>query len=375
MKIRRNDSYPLFFFFAFFSIPATTVSAAENFSLNVGGYSKWWAVSSWSNHSLPASSHTDIKGDNEIHVSSRYTLDNGLTLGLKVELEAGGHKDQVSDPIDKSYLWLESRFGKIEMGTDYNAAALLHISAPEAAGLWNGPSNGVLSDMSVPRPSAVSTMYSSNQTELGHEDNAEKILYFTPPWHGLTLGVSYTPSAASEDNRAADRACDFWAAGLLFSKPILGADLGLSAGWVTGQLPGLSDNIRERVTAFSLGGKLSYDRWTVGGSIANDRHAIKPQDITSASIDSSGQSWDFGLLYEFSPLKLSLDYYRSEVRGLLLKKGDDRITVSQLSGKYTLNPGVALMGAIAKIDYDDESSSSRNSTHGWSVMTGLGLWF
>jgi outer membrane protein OmpU len=355
-------------------LPSHDSSAAERISLSVGGYSKWWVVGVWSSSATSSTANADVKGDNEVHFNVSGTLDNGLVAGIKIELEAGGHTDQVTDPIDKSYVWLKSRFGMIELGTDYNAAALLHISAPEAAGLWNGPSNGLLSDMSVPRPKAVSTMYSSNQTELGHDDNAEKLIYFTPALRGLTLAVSYTPSSLSEDEAGTSTGSELYAAGLHFKDSFGGLTVGLSGGWVTGQLYSGPESVRERLDAYSLGARLSYAGWTVGGSYSNDRHTYKGRATTATSTDSTGQSWDVGLMHEFGPASLSLDYYRSEVQGLVTDPALDRITVYQISGKYAVSNGVAVMAAVGHIHYDDEGSSA-NDNRGWSVITGLGLWF
>lgn len=353
-------------------------AASERISLHLGGYSKWWITGQTNSRGYQQATNADfnsldIKGDNEVHILGRTSLDNGLTVGIKTEIEAGGDTSQGTDLIDKAFVWIEGGFGKVELGTDYNAASLLHVAAPEAAGLWNGPPVGLMANNVVARPGAVSTMYSGNQTELDHDDNADKALYFTPTFHGVTLAVSYTPSALSEDNRASTQASEILAAGVLYGGNLGPVAVALSAGALTGTLDAAS--ARESVQAVSVGAQIAYAGISVGGSYGNDRHRYGNRPRAANATDDSGQAWDAGVMVERGSGKLSLDYYRSDVRGKVSMPGDDRITVWQVSGKYMLGEGVALMGAAGHVTYDDEGDGRADHNDGYALMTGLGLWF
>jgi len=356
--------------FAVLTFSAGTALAADPISLRIGGYSKWWVVATSGQSSASAVTSPTVKGDNELHVTGTTRLDNGLKVGLKAELEAGGHPDQTGDPIDKAFAWVEGGFGKIQLGSDYNAASLLHVCAPEAAGLWNGPPNGLMSDMVIRRPVTVSTMYSGNQTEMDQDDNAEKILYFTPSLNGLTLGLSYTPSALSEDNRGPSVRSDLYAVGLGFTRTFGAIGLALSAGYVTGDLIGAT-GAGERMRAYSLGGTVFYAGVTIGGSWADERHRPRTGFVADGQ-DNSGKAWDVGVMYELGRSKTSFDFYTSRVEGRVIDKRHDLISVYQISEKYTLGEGVALMGAVGYIEYEDESGLGNR---GYTAMTGLGLWF
>jgi len=355
-------------------IASAPCRAAEPVSLHLGGYSKWWVVGVWQTSNKLDTGNADIKGDNEIHFLGQTRLDNGLVVGIHTELEAGGATDQQSDTIDKAYVWVEGGWGKVQLGSDYNAASLLHVAAPEATGLWNGPSNGVLSDTVVPRPAAVTTMFSGNQTELDHDDNAEKVLYFTPSLAGVTLGVSYTPSSQSEDNRGVTRSAQFLAAGLLVERRLGDVGVTASLGYGRGVLDADSAATHDKVQALSAGLQLSTGQFTLGGSVGAEHHSYPGRVATASSTDHSGHSFDLGAMITDGPLSVSLDHYRSAVRGSAVLPGDDRVTVSQLSAKRMLGPGVALMAALAHIAYDDEASSA-DSRAGYTIMSGLGLWF
>lgn len=353
-------------------------AAAEPVRLRIGGYAKWWVSGGTNDAGYLAASGSDVnsmdvKGDTEIHILGTGRLDNGLILGFKSELEAGGDTSQSSDPIDKSFVWIEGGFGKIEAGTDYNAASLLHVAAPEAAGLWNGPPVGLMANTNVARPAAVSTMYSGNQTELDHDDNADKVLYFTPSFAGLAAALSYTPSALAEDRREPTRASEVYALGLGWNGTVGPVTVAASSGLLTGSLASAAGG--STVRAFSAGLQLSYDGVTIGGSMGDDHHDYGPG--ARIATDDSGRSWDMGIMVERGPWALSLDYYHSSVRGEVINPADDRIDVWQISGKYVLGEGVALMAAFGHVAYDDEGPDTDHAAHndGTSLMTGLGLWF
>ncbi|MEW5727392.1 MAG: porin [Pseudomonadota bacterium] len=349
--------------------PASVEAAPAAVSL--GGYSKWWISAQWSDADFLAGAAADynsldVKGDNEVHATVAKPLDNGLMVGARIELEAGGHTDQATDTIDKSYVWIEGAAGKLELGSDYNAASLLHVAAPEAAGLWNGPPMGMLSGTVVPRPAAVRTMYSGNQTGLDHDDNAEKILYFTPSFGGLTLGLSHTPDALSEDDRSPAQARASTAAGLVYQGTVAGHAVTASAGALVAEL-----DTRTNVTAFSVGGQAVLGMITLGGSLGDDRH----EHDGPVAVDDGGRSWDVGVMLEHGPWKTSVNHYRSRVRGSVDNPDDDRITVTQVSAKVTIGAGVALMGAAGHITYEDEGGRPADNNRGYAVTTGMGLWF
>lgn len=352
------------------AFPAGPAHAADPIALRAGGYSKWWVVGTWGQSGAAAVTSPTVKGDIELHLAGSTRLENGLTVGLRAELEAGGHTDQTADPIDKAFAWVEGGFGKIELGSDYNAASLLHVCAPEAAGLWNGPPNGPMSDTVIRRPAVVSTMYSGNQTEMDQDDNAEKILYFTPSLGGLTLGLSYTPSALSEDNRAPSVRSELYAVGLGFTRRLGAIGLALSAGLVTGDLIGPS-GAGERMRAYSLGAAVSYSGVTVGGSWIDEWHRGGALFVADRQ-DNSGKAWDVGVMYEDALSKTSFDFYTSRVEGRVADPRHDLIHVYQVSEKYTVGDGVAVMGSVGYIEYDDESGLGNR---GYTAMTGLGLWF
>ena len=70
----------------------------------------------------------DNKHNSEICVIGQTTLDNGLTIGVNVQIEANSE----GDTIDESYLFLQSpTMGQVIVGDENNAGYLLHVTAPD----------------------------------------------------------------------------------------------------------------------------------------------------------------------------------------------------------------------------------------------------
>src|SRR5690606_18861891 len=105
---------------------AAPASAAEKINVSVGGYMQQWF--GWAENDSPAEDGFDQKNDTEIHFKGSTLLDNGLEVGIQVELEGQTEGDQ----IDESYLWVEGGFGRLVMGKENGANYLMHYAPIEA---------------------------------------------------------------------------------------------------------------------------------------------------------------------------------------------------------------------------------------------------
>jgi hypothetical protein len=180
--------------------PAPYVSkSAERIKLGLSGFYQQWAVITDQNFKTrevpggptarqPTNTVTN-KHNSEICVIGQTTLDNGLTIGVNVQIEAFSQ----GDAIDESYIFVESpTLGQLILGDENNAGYLLHVEAPEGGiSLDEGDlvnivafetGDGVIND------SPIST------TNLRLNDNdSGKFSYITPRFAGLQAGVSYIP--------------------------------------------------------------------------------------------------------------------------------------------------------------------------------------
>ncbi|CUW37943.1 conserved exported protein of unknown function [Magnetospirillum sp. XM-1] len=405
---------------------AGAASAAEKIKLNMSGFSKWWVVGAWQDQDFQEQagfgaaswrSNADVKGFNLITFDGSTALDNGLKVGVRFDLIAGGHSDTVTDVIDNSYAWVEGGFGKVLAGMHNNGTALLHVQAPDAAG--NFTSGGVmLGNWAITKPSGVMGMNqrvgytaSSNTTQAIADDKAEKLTYVAPSFYGLTLGASYIPNAVRNGatglgqhgrGNGNDR-LEAWGGGALYANTFGPVGVKASAGYVWVDLKAVGNKAENAYTQQTYGAQLSYAGFTLGGSVqrasddrrngGNSAAALSgTSQIGTAGkggeLDFGGVAYDVGLQYASGPYAVSFAYFHSSVIGLTnttLRNGkDDTIDAYQASGKYNLGPGVDVLASIGYIEYKDQrdgvagitaNQNKQYSNSGWTAMTGLSLSF
>jgi hypothetical protein len=379
---------------------AGAASASEKIKLNLGGFSKWWVVGQWQDNSFQANNNTagvqgdynnvDVKGDNEVYFGGSTTLDNGLKVGIDIQLEAGGHTDQSTDTIDESYVYLEGGFGKFIVGAKNNGTYLLHVTAPDAAGNWN--EGGILTGgYSVAKPASVATVTpgvtgatnsqnaGGNTTAIVTDNDSEGVTYVAPTFYGLTVGASYKPNT-KEDDRGITKtnttdviATDVIGAGALYANTFGGVGVKVSGGWATYAVEYTTQG-KSTINEYSTGAQLSYAGFTLGGSY-RQVNADRAGTANLANIDLGANAWDVGLQYASGPYAVSVAYFKSKAEGSTLNAGQDEIEFYQLSGKYNLGAGVDVLASVGHAKYEDETGLAANENKGWAVMTGLSLQF
>ena len=358
---------------------AGAASASEKIKLNLGGFSKWWVVGQWQENSFQGATNgdynnVDVKGDSEVYFGGSTTLDNGLQVGIDIQLE--GQTETNADVIDESYVWLAGGFGKVIVGSKNNGTYLIHNTAPDAAGNWN--EGGIMTGhgTAIVKPAAVSTITpasaTGNTTAILTDGDSEGITYVSPTFYGLTFGATYKPNS-SEDNRNTvelkqQTAADIYGAGVLYANTFGGVGVKADFGWATYTVENSVAVGKTGVNEYSTGANLSYAGFTLGGSYR--------QVVADAVLNSlDGKAWDIGLQYASGPYAVSLSYFQSQVEGNVANSSEDEIEFIQLSGKYNLGAGVDALASVGHAKFEDETGLDANENKGWVVMTGLSLAF
>jgi hypothetical protein len=417
-------------------VSAGAASASEKIKLNLGGYSKWWVVGAWQDSTFQRAgnqqpANVDVKGDNEVFFGGSTTLDNGLKVGIDVQLEAGGHTDSraaggtsTTDAIDESYIWVEGGFGKLIVGSKNNGTYLIHNTAPDAAGNWN--EGGILSGgFAISQATGVQSMGSiannasdvagsgtrtagtGNTTAILTDGDSEGVTYVSPTFYGFTFGASYKPNGLSEDNRGVEAgggaapanlgAMPVYGAGVLYANTFGGVGVKADFGYAqynptraaaTAVAAAGSREVHGLQREYSTGANVSYAGFTLGGSyrqiVDNKTGNGIAVNTGVAYLDNSynGKAWDLGLQYASGPYAVSFAYFNSKTDGLISDPDSDKIEVYQLSGKYNLGAGVDVLASAGYVKSKDERYNSTTAAiadvsenKGWAVMTGLSLAF
>ena len=144
------------------------------------------------------SRHPDGRGD---HFNGRATLDSGMKIHARVELEGqNNHSDGGSgdDPIDEYFLSVSGSFGQIILGGTGGAPVKMLIGL---IGLWATGVGETLNFDNAWIPSAAGNHYGLQHARLDTGD-AEKVTYISPKLGGFQVGLTYSPNRVNNDSNA-----------------------------------------------------------------------------------------------------------------------------------------------------------------------------
>ena len=351
----------------------STAQASDPIKLSLGGYMEYWVAGANQDgdYAAPVNSF-DIQGESEVWFGGKTTLDNGMTIGVDVQLEAGSNNNN-DDTIDESYLYLEGKYGKMILGSENDAAYLMHVRAPDASQM-GGPWINTEGDTVQYLPTGTGVSGINTINDLLSDNN--KVTYFTPKFYGVQLGASYTPSNNNSGDDAwangvtnsenIGKAMDFddaWSFGGTYAGSFSGVGVKASVGYVTMDInTPIANDAKDPVQEYSAGMAVSYQGFTVGG-------AAKRRVANSASGMSAtdGFAWNAGLMYAEGPYKVSYNYASSEVEGAATNAGEDTIHVHRIGGSYDLGPGVILFSELAYSSSKDEGADVNNGAYGGVV--------
>ncbi|WP_193180831.1 porin [Nisaea sediminum] len=354
-----------------FILSADPAGAAEKLKLSVGGYAEQWFgytdIDDEGNSSLDLSGF-DVKSDTEIHFVGSTKLDNGLEVGINVQLEGNSNS---SDQIDESYLTLRGNFGQIDIGDENSALYKTHV-APKEYGM--GINSGDTVDWELTGATSIGNggyfraPFGGTYVEPVRANDSTKLTYYTPRIEGVRLGMSYSPDSNQDNNTQPDRNAglsDGVMASIDVSREISGVTVAASAGYGT-FLETASGQDEPQAYAFGL--TLGYGGLQVGGSFAGF------QDSGA----NDGDGYTLGASYDFGQYGVSLTYLHGERDGLAGSTAPgtvqaDRDTIA-LGGQYILGPGVSAQATIGYSEYTSDTAGAGDIQAAYAI-TGIRVTF
>ena len=273
--------------------PAT----AQEWDLNWGGYmNQHVAYADVSGTALGAADFDGIgfHSTTEIIFSPSITLDNGITFGINVQFE-GENGGGGIDGIDETYMTISGdTLGRIVIGSENSAGYTSMVAAPGVTSMYiNSPSISAFIPFSAAYPGAFRTAGLSAYTEVGGNNDVDRISYFTPSFNGLTVGVSYARNnggnaVGNHNNNTAATLNDIFDIGLNYSQTFgsTSVTVGARYGTADSTLVGVSDP-----DTWGIGMQIGFGDFTVGGHYAENDNGV-----AGGAGDSSG--WSFGGTYD-----------------------------------------------------------------------------
>jgi hypothetical protein len=132
-----------------------------------------------------------FKQDVEVIFEGHTVLDNGLTVGARIEFEGQTQDDQVSSV----YAYFSGGFGELRFGDTEEAYAQLCYQVPTASELFGADSPDINFSNA-----GIAGYGATNGTCYGVDDNSTKLVYFSPALAGFQFAASFTPDN-TEDTR------------------------------------------------------------------------------------------------------------------------------------------------------------------------------
>lgn len=316
----------------------------------------------------------DVKQDAEIIFSGSTKLDNGITIGVVVELEAAGvggsssysGAQTASDQIDEEFLYVTGSFGRLEIGSTNTAAYKMAYRLTSAAGSLS------TNEGTIPRWIRVPTGFSNadNTSPLLSNDR-DQVTYYTPRWEGFQVGLSYVPSATEPqftvtmpDRKSAGASLnDGFSAGLNFDRTFSGFKLQLAGVYETHQ--GRDGTTDDDATAWNLSGIVTYAGFSVGVAYLDQSYNGTAGATTSGNFDV----WNVGVGYRFGATNITASYTNGEHQGVIATAGDDESTLWQVAASHDIGPGISVHGTIFGADWDNETGGV--DTDGWGAVVGV----
>ena len=301
---------------------------AEPVSVGVGGYTTG-AMGFASDDSDAKRSH-GIDYVFEIGVSGSTTLDNGITVGVSGQIGRSGKGND--DNFDEIHTTLSGAFGSLRLGRTESAAFNATVAAPGAG----------IGGMLGVNYSWFSTAAAAVNTYSGIMEDALKVVYTTPNFNGLTVGMSYAPED-SEANFAGRKISDGFgehaAVGATYSMDFMeGGSVTVGAGFEMAS----NEAGGEDPEGMRAGINISIDQVSFGGSMYGDENTA-----------SEGMAFDVGASWTEGPMEIGVQYAADDNSAWhddpdtkdVTETGETTKTALHLT--YTLGPGVLIGGQIA----------------------------
>jgi outer membrane protein OmpU len=346
---------------------AAPVGAAEKIKLGLGGYMEDYigfvdAEDDTNNAGQRDIASFDIKTDSEVYFQGSTKLDNGISISVRVELEA----EESATQIDESYVSISSdTLGMVRIGGDDAANA----------GAYVGADRGISGDYDNWIPEAGTMTKNDNAYDSGNSSDATKITYWSPRIGGFQAAVSYVPEPGNNGGDTPNYLTDnhsAYAASLTWKETVGGVGVNSQIAMyregtaIAGDEPG-ETNIHGGV-------RLSYQGFGLSG--AYGRFIESGNDGTVTTATDNGYNVNGAITYASGPWKVGVWTMYTENEGSLLNNKRDETRASSLFGQYQLSDGVLLQGLVFNVDYDEETSIDANEqSGGWGVVAGMKLSF
>ncbi len=374
------------------TLVATGANAAD-WDVRVGGYYNAMVAyaDAGGDNGSNDSNEINFGSDTDVFFLPSITLDNGLTIGARVVLDAEENNDvdSNSDLIDEVYIYGQGGFGRIEFGQTNGAGYKLGRDIiPDVLGHSVDGNEDNEMDPFAPYDVYTGLRWTSLRnritTSLQYTEDRTKVSYYSPAFSGFTFGASYTPNPCKNDTGFSDCLDTEFGRNTVelagsFNRQVNNVWLRLFGGYTFGQ----SDDTGKEPEEWSVGAQLRFGGVTFGGvytehdtrsesAFGSPRFDVKVQ--TAGSVQYRTGPWTFDLQAGRSESGNVQDDF---IYGNVRSRGEYDSYMAGVT--YQVGPGVEVGGGLRAIDFsrDTRGGMSDNSfdTNATSIFVGSRISF
>ncbi len=395
---------------------ASQANAASGLKLGISGYYRG-AIGAEFGSSVQISTSASGIGDwgrntvafrQEVRVnfSGETTLDNGITVGVLVGINAGGNYSSSSNAsarINRAYMDVSGKFGQVRFGDANSAYQSMCVGDPGnvTANFGLNSPNESFSNVGRRLPTAlfhnsndgsivIPTAISGTGTCFGLETRSTKLIYFSPTFGGFNFAVSYAPthvrasggSGGGNGTNKRGTFDNFVSAGVNFNHDFGGITLtaGISGEWALSGKTTPTDNAADspnKPSMYQVGVQVGLGSLLPGFAVGfSGQYVNNYANAGYTGAGCAGPGCEFGTYgpgrptstddaymitggasYTVDAVSVGLEglYNHYQIYG---DTGSDTLYGVSLNGAYAIGPGMSLEGQVAWTKFNSDGTSS-----------------
>jgi hypothetical protein len=355
---------------------ASPAFAADGIKLGLGGFFQTAILYNVDDQKQGDAGHNrydnGVFSDAEIYFTGKTTLDNGITVGTRVELEG----EQSGDQIDAAFVYFSGGFGEVRIGSQNSALGSACITP-----VGGTPNFGAISQDQIANNIFAAGLVSSNFACNSFVGKSQKIVYVTPNFGGFQLNLSWTPNGAHESGGVTGFHSGMPASSDNEPRNVVDAYLnyshdfdGWSVSWGGGgqwQISTGGQGNGKKFQNYQTGLNLTFGSFAIGGSFS-----YIVDGLQTAGQAQNGDAWDAaaGMSYNVDAWTVGLQYAHTHADDKAAGAGDLSANTVALTGKYDMGPGIALDGTL-QYTWGDPGGDIHDNYKSFAVGLGTAFTF
>ena len=361
---------------------AQTKSAAPTLAL--GGYYDQ-KVSYTENDTAGFDSTVNVRNDVEIYFLGNVTLDNGIKIATRVELEggtvggnnigsdAGNTVDGAGtgfDQIDEAFMTISGSFGSIKAGMADDAPKSMTTGLQAVWAAHAGENVSFNATKLIARPATV-TVRATPAAQMDLNNDGEMISYITPNFSGFQAAISYAQNTQETyDGRINSIGntgdTDIWSGSLKYSGKFDNVAFNIGGGYATANDATFDE---EDDAQWMIGGNVKFGGIMIAASYSRQEE----QKLNNVSNVPEVNTYELGVSYDMGPNTFSAVYTEAKTKSTVATVDGDKETVFALAYARALGKGVTWHNTLFFVDQKDGSTTATNTTsnEGYALTTGI----